>query len=457
MQRAVEGRQSSTLVALTTLLDALAKKGETVDLSDLSRMVECDARLITRILSQSHRPGALPVSSLTQAVQVLGLDRLRTVVLAALMAQHADSTNHAQREIAVFSLSSALCAQLMAKRCGEDPEQAFLCGSLRNYGQLILSTFRPAEFDLACGEACYDGPAAFKHTFGLTPLELAEGLLAETPLPKSLLEAMTRPDSASARERTTNPMLNLALGAAAFTDLMFDARQQPADFRRQAKELLAHYIPEANVAASEFLDDFMTEHKSGFADYARNVEFADIAQRPLVSLGRRIVNHPLHRSPLVPGRVSPQLEASSAASQPGTLRPGVVGRIAAAMSASDVLLFSFDSVLGAFRLASGTGQWAVGLRGSRLFGAADKHLFGLCVTLRQTLAIHDTSATAISSHTPLWMRRNEAPSALFLMPFGDKLVTQVLLVGWQTPRKVVPPPIPVMLEHNRLSPAHLMN
>lgn len=449
IKNAVEEKQSATLVALTTLLDALAKKGETVSLSELAALVKCDTRLTTRVLVHANsltvKRSSDPITSIPEAFHLLGLSRIRSLVLASLLAQHADSGNHAQREVAVVSLSSGLLAQSMADTAGEDREQAFLCGSLRNYGHLLLSTFRPAEFDRAKAAilAGANEEQAYTAVFGLTPWALAEEMLTELRFPRAMIEAITRPPSACARERRSNSMLNFAAGAVSFTELMFDPRVEPDSFRSEAKTLLRRHVPDAGIASNEALDDFLGQQKTLFGDFARYIGCSPLAHRPMISISRRIADAPIHRNSIVETRSS--FDVAAINGRPLTLEeqlalaPESLERVLLANHASEALLFSLDNVTGAFHTNRGVGGLFTTLRGSRVFEPGEKNLLGLSVSLRQCLVIHDRNDPNLQGHLPNWMKTSNGPMAFFLFPFGGPPTTHLLMVGWPHPRKVTPP------------------
>lgn len=439
IERAMAGRHSATLVAVTNLLDALSRKGDTASLTELAALVKCDLLLSTRVLAQSNTFGyngnAPPVTTLPEAFHKLGIDRLRSIVLASLLAQHAVSSNQAQREMAVLSLLKGIVAQSLAESGSQDGEQAFLVGALRNYGQLLLATFLPEEFERAHELATAvgdDADAAFRTVFGLTPRALAGTLLGAIPLAPELLDAIAR----QADHRSGDLADSIAawgVCADTWSDWVFDPRLAPDDFRERSLRLFASLAPAAGLRGDPELNDFLARQRHQFSDYARYVGFAPIAERPSISLSRRIGNKTLHRSSIIPGR---ERFVAAAVRRPRTwLDPDAVPRLVAGLGADEALLFAVDTADGPYRFICGHGPWTAGLSWIGTFSAGDRSLFGLCAALHQTLLIHDSTAATIRGHLPGWMQPT-APASFLLLPLGEQGTAQVLFVGWSEARQV---------------------
>lgn len=440
IEQAVTGRHSATLVAVTNLLDALSRKGDTASLAELAALVQCDVLLSTRVLAQANTFGcngnAPPVSSLSEAFHKLGIDRLRGVVLASLLAQHAVTPNQAQREVAVLSLVKGIVAQSLAEACHHDPEQAFLVGALRNYGHLLLATFIPDEFDRAQEEigAGRDEDAAFREVFGLTPRQLAHTMLEAIPLSPELLEAIAREPSLQ-HEDDADSLSTWGVCADTWGDWIFDPRLPPVEFRERSVRLLESLAPATGIRNPEDLNAFLARQRRQFSDYARYVGFAPIAERPVITLSRRIGNKPLHQSPIIPGR--DRNAPPAVRRRPAKLDADALPRLVAGLGADEALLFALETVDGPFRFVRAHGSWAQGLSWVGSFVGGDRSLFGLCAALHQSFLIHDSTAPTIRGHLPTWMQ-SSPPASFLLLPLGDQGTAQVLLVGWTVRRQVAP-------------------
>ena len=97
-------------------------------------------------------------------------------------------TPEVQREYAAQSLMAGCIAQRLAMSRVLDKQQAFICASLRTFGQIVLSSCMAEEFHRlrkeAGGEPTDD---AYREVFGLTPLELGHQLLDAAKLPEEIL------------------------------------------------------------------------------------------------------------------------------------------------------------------------------------------------------------------------------------------------------------------------------
>src|SRR5690606_27748633 len=104
------------------------------------------------------------------------------------------STPFEQRQMAAISLCSGLVAQVAAEHAGMiDPELAFVCASLRNFGRLLLGTFMTDDFRDALAEAEKGiGDEAYRARVGLTPFDLGYELLKSANLPGVILNAVKK-------------------------------------------------------------------------------------------------------------------------------------------------------------------------------------------------------------------------------------------------------------------------
>lgn len=436
IQEAMKQGQRTPLLAAATLLDALANKGDQVSLAELAEMLKCDTAMIVRVLSRAnlvaHAPGLSRVDTLNRALHVLGVERLRSLVVSGVLTESAQTVNAVQREMSIFALSSGLIAQTMARDCGGDPEQAFLCGALRHFGELMLATLFPEKII----EARKPG-SSIQKVFGVDLGELTTTLLADANLPEVLMVAISRPDTAGAQ---VSSMASYSLGGAALTSVLFNSDVPPAVFRHEAHQILARYAPEAVIKSTDDLDKFLHRQRRSFEDFARQGGFLSVAKQPITAIKMRVKDHPLPRPPNSPRAVYEGW--SAAASRHGHLAryplgPGSTRRIAPVFNAQHVLLF--NEQCGGFELTDGHGPWAQKMKGPALFASGDKNLFGLCASVRQPMLIHNAKEPNMATHLPSWMPFGQAPASFYLLPLGEGDTAQILLVGWDSPRRIKPP------------------
>ena len=107
-----------------------------------------------------------------QAIHTVGFEKIRNLTVALLLLENAESSGSGNLapSVAALALASGLMAQTMVEKTGTgDPDQAFVCTALRNYGRLLLANFIPDRYRQAQELAVKAGwDAACRQVFGLT-------------------------------------------------------------------------------------------------------------------------------------------------------------------------------------------------------------------------------------------------------------------------------------------------
>ncbi len=116
----------------------------------LSAHINSDPAVVARILAAANA-GALGtggrVSSVRQAVLLLGVSRVRNITLATAVIDRfkAEPPFDAQR-LWLHSVGVAVCAQEIAQFAGLDVDTAYTAGLLHDIGQLLLFTVDPQAY-----------------------------------------------------------------------------------------------------------------------------------------------------------------------------------------------------------------------------------------------------------------------------------------------------------------------
>ena len=118
---------------------------EDVDIDTLAAKIARDQALAARTLrlaNSSFYGLASRVSTIGQAVVVLGFDSVRTLVAGSGIIDTLSAGGDAV-DVAGFwrhSMATAVCARSLARRTGLNPESAFIAGLLHDIGRLVLAT-----------------------------------------------------------------------------------------------------------------------------------------------------------------------------------------------------------------------------------------------------------------------------------------------------------------------------
>lgn len=496
---ALRSNRGAGLPELLKLIETLtADIGETT-ISDIAELIEKDPAVLGRLLSVAntivHNPHVSAMTSIPHAIHRLGFQRVRSLAVSLMLVENTGGTNNPieQRE----ATAKALCAGLLAHGCAQrlgvvEPELAFACAALRQIGYIILPIVSLEHFrEVPVLMKTLSEDAAYRELFGLTPLELSRELLSESRLPGEVTEALQECQPALMSATTASTYSAKALGIADFSGrlagLALDGGANAAKFDTLAKELAEEFevlLPGVGVT----LDGIMQHADERIGSYTRSEGVAALSAPSLNRIHARALhkNPAAVRSPAVkkPSPVAAPKPAP-AASQPIPLPaknatppageksgPPTTASNAplpeplthtkafevqpAAPAASDdkwnaTLTFVRDSFgaqecwlfephgpPGRFQSSLGLGpSWEV-FRGVACAQTDERTVFGICLTRRENVVIHDTTEPTLAPYLPEWFRRARgAPGAFILMPLIlSEKATGLVLIGWSLPQRI---------------------
>lgn len=134
--------------AVSELLDAVNNENSTV--KSIATKVAQDTLISARVLrlaNSAHFGRSREVGSIDEAVIRLGMQTLRTLVIASAVigaVPKADGVDLAKFWGETFEV--ALYSQELAKRCNVAPDEAFTCGILHRIGELLVATIEPNTY-----------------------------------------------------------------------------------------------------------------------------------------------------------------------------------------------------------------------------------------------------------------------------------------------------------------------
>lgn len=264
----LEGGAVAGIAEIVKLVEALAANALTISVAELAELVEKDVVVTAKVVSAAntlgYNPSGIEVSSISQAIHVIGFAKIRMLALSLMLMENAERSQGAaaQRETATLALTSGMMAQAWAEGQGRgDAEQAFLCASLRNFGRLLMSALMPDDDKAArvAGEAGGDFDAAYRTVFGLTPLELGYELLKSSNLPDPLLQGLRQFSPAMLEAKALNPsdeLLVVAEFSVRISQLVLQPGLTPAQYAERSRELVGqfgkHLRLDADVVKSMF-------------------------------------------------------------------------------------------------------------------------------------------------------------------------------------------------------------
>jgi putative nucleotidyltransferase with HDIG domain len=138
------------------VMELLGSMGQNnADINQLSAIVAKDQALSAkalRLANSSFYGMQRKVTTMPQALSILGLNSLRTLVTAAAVIERFPATELEGFGFQGFwrhSIATAVCARLLAKRADINPESAFMAGLLHDIGRLVLVTGFPVQYQTA--------------------------------------------------------------------------------------------------------------------------------------------------------------------------------------------------------------------------------------------------------------------------------------------------------------------
>jgi putative nucleotidyltransferase with HDIG domain len=194
----------------SAICELLASMGnEDVDVEQIAKQIARDQALTARVLrvaNSSFYGLQKKVSTINEAVVVLGFRSVRSMVLAVGMSGAFRVNNCPVFETTAYfrhGVATALAARALASLLGQNPEYAFTAGLLHDIGQLVLAANFPVQYAAVLAyRRKHDCPliVAERDLLGMDHTVVG-GLLAETwHFPEILRCAVVEHHSSAAAE-----------------------------------------------------------------------------------------------------------------------------------------------------------------------------------------------------------------------------------------------------------------
>jgi HD-like signal output (HDOD) protein len=515
----LQSGRGAGLPELLKLIETLTTNHAKVNLEQLSELIEQDAAVLSRVLgvanTVSYNPGFTPLASVSHAIHQIGFTRVRNLALSLMLVENAGPRNAAeQREAA----AQALCAGLLAQGCAQslgsiDPDLAFACAALRQFGHIILPAVSIEHYREAaeCLKTQTED-VAYRSLFGLTPLELSRQLLGAARLPEEITRSLRdcQPESMGGEAASTYNarLLGVADFGGQLARLTLDGGSSADTFAERSRALARRY-EKILPGAKDMIEQALMHTDERIASFTQNNGSSGLPTPSLQRIKDRVngQNPEIASYPAAPGQASPatagkaafsapppfiapkSAERSAAAAAPVKPRPPAPPAkapapavaapplpVPAAASWSDALIHSqaietqpatatlpetnpwaaalkfVHDGFGAqecwlflpkpggesLPLTKGIGQHWLQFQTCAALRLDERTVFGVCLTRRENVVIHDTTAASLTPYLPAWFRQTTgAPGAFLLMPLHDhKLAHGLVLVGWSKPQRI---------------------
>jgi len=471
--------------------------GELVELIEKDAAVM--ARVLSVANTLAHNPGIAPLSSLTHAIHQIGFQRIRSLAISLMLIESTgrDGNPPEQREAA----TEALCAGLIAQGCAQslgsvEPELAFACATLRQFGRIVLPVVS-LELYREAKALCADRSenAAFKDRFGLTPLELTRHLLAAVHLPDEVMATLQdcHPESMDGiATRFDARLLGIADFGGQLARCALDGKLRPDAFAEQSQRL-ARRFDRLLPGATELIGPAMVHTDARLASFsrcngvsalpaanlkrihARVVDAAEAAANAAEIPTADVVEVPDKRTdsgttvPFPLAAVSPPAAAAEFGADRGILRrsdlpepeigladlPAPAPARGGDLPVTDTWTVALEHVRANFvadecwaflkqpggqslPLVCGTGENWQAFQAHAALRSDERTVFGVCLSLRGNVVIHDTGETRLAPYLPEWFHGGgRPPGAFVLVPLHDGVKANgLVLIGWQRAQRL---------------------
>jgi HD-like signal output (HDOD) protein/CheY-like chemotaxis protein len=203
--------ESLPIPSETYLLLTKSLNNQSSSISQISGVVEQDLALAAKVLQTVNSPMFAPRQRITQishAVQLIGLDVLRALVLSIHVFDlfRNEGLKQFLQQLWGHSLHIALAAKRLAilrRWPTESCEEAFLSGLLHDIGKLVFACNSPAQYQVLHALHANDSQqlcAAESESLGATHAEAGAYLLSLWGLPETIVQAVRMHHSLSASE-----------------------------------------------------------------------------------------------------------------------------------------------------------------------------------------------------------------------------------------------------------------
>ena len=334
----MQSGRSSCLPELVQLIHALSAKAREISVTDLAEIVQKHVAVMAKVIAVAntlgYNPSGIEISTVSQAIYVIGFERIRSLVTSLILVH--DAVDHAaaedQRATAMLALCSGLVAQQISRdRGAPDPEQAFVAASLRNFGPLLLATYLTEQYHEArrlAGEKPAD--EAYRQVFGLTPLELGYELLRSSNLPTSVLDALREfsPQTLAVVGPESASLLTVSEFSVRLCELAMDRELSTEVFNRKVRALLDRFEPHLALTP-EGVAGVMTATGERMAEFMQSLGFSSFGHEVVDLFRWRAGGKPLaaRGASAPPATVAPAAEVAPPA-------PAVAPRPPAATAAT---------------------------------------------------------------------------------------------------------------------------
>lgn len=506
IQQALRTNEAASLPEIIKLIEELSGRAFSISVQELADLISHDTMVTAKVIQSANTFGYNPfgqtVTTVTQAIHVVGFNKIRNLALSMLLIEKAlhGSQPEALRESAALALCSGLFAQALTTIHPEqDAEQTFVFACLRHYGRLLLTTFFADEFQQVHQRAINESEAeACRRTFGLTPLELTHHLFEQSRLPRSILRCLQNIPAAQINQPAGTPEERLTAithFAAGLGEIIVSPRIGANAFADEAEKLRLDFARKLDLPkdAIRILVKVVDQNLRNFTHtYGNRAVASGVVQRiteratqtepmpvlpesTLLPTTTNRADRNAMAEPLTDSGVAVPAVGATTPNTPGDLLPPppppgpdavailteslihltemtvatvidlpamdmiVLSATRRAFALHDCVLFQRDPDGRTYTAHFGLGELFNLVRGRPVISTEHRDVFSICLNRREDVLIRDTSDPKIRPFIPEWMLSAGELTGFILLPLTNDTGAIALIVGTRAgPRPLQP-------------------
>jgi HD-like signal output (HDOD) protein len=460
VREALARSDTACVTQVLEIIKELSDKADHLSVQDLAELIGRDLTMVAKIMKAAnclgYNPAAVDVTTLTEAISVVGFEKIRNLVISLLLIENAEQRGGAQesRDVAAQALSSALVAQVIIQQTTSiNPEQAFVCATLRHYGRLLLSTFLSDSYREAL-ELSNDMPfdAACNFIFGLTPLELGRRILGDTHLPKVIERSLQVAPLDTVNDRSpseSDRLLVVSEFSCKLCDLLGTPGLTQADLDAGLGQLLKTYVRSVALTDKD-LKTALCGAEQMLSTFSRAQGLQSLSN-PLMNRLRLLAEgRPVPATPGHLRKAIPAMSGTSFARNPDPITAGIAEVnhllanppvdshrafaaaarcLRAGLRMQSCMVFLQDTRQGLFAAAVGSGALFDEIRNRPVLDPRNRNVFTVCLTRGEDVLIQNPTDSKIAPFIPEWFKHIASSGPFALLPVKDADGTFAIICG----------------------------
>lgn len=213
-------------------------ENENISIAALAKIIANDQALVARVMRVANSPFfglSRQVGAISEAISILGFNNLRGLVIAAAFINEFPQLSQQFNWNGFWrhGIATAVCAKVLARRVGQNPEVAFTAGLLHDIGKLVMGVYFPESFaklPVADKTSTAETLSMERNMLGFDHAELGREIADRWHFPTGICEAIGRHHVPEKEDEAIN-LCDVVYAANLFSHARgFDGHAEDDDF-----------------------------------------------------------------------------------------------------------------------------------------------------------------------------------------------------------------------------------